>query len=195
MYPIPPGLQEVFPDFLQSCPMLKLKVPWACYLLGSFCVSLKSLGHIHMATHTLSETQGAQATFRPCMSTAVSTLLLIHNHGASCHLPGQGTGPLHSQMPKLNRSSLCAFSRHTHICKVASMGVGRWGHNFHTAPSYLISPSALLSPLRVRVSPVGSEVGRLRVERRQGKWVLSSHILFQILPLSIPREGLLRLCS
>lgn len=52
MYPIPPGLQEVFSDFLQSCPVLTLKVPWAYCLLDSFCVSLKSLGHIYMATHT-----------------------------------------------------------------------------------------------------------------------------------------------
>lgn len=151
-------------------PPSGFRAPWAYSLPDIFHVSLRSLGHSHMTIHTLPEIQETRPSFWPCRSCCHFTLLLIHNHGASYGLPGQDTGRLHSQMSELNSCSTRASSRHTHLPKMASVGPWEGIQPPHCIQlSYFLSSSALLSPLRVRVSSVASEVGRMWVERRQGK--------------------------
>lgn len=103
-------------------PPSGLTAPWACSLPDIFHVLLRNLGHIHIAIHTLSEIQEAQASFWPCMSCC--HFYPTDDPQQWIQLPSLWTGHRSSpfSVSKLNRSSLCASSRHTHIRKVASLG-------------------------------------------------------------------------
>lgn len=103
-------------------PPSGLTAPWACSLPDIFHVLLRSLGHIPQPSTHFQKYRKLRLASGPVCRAAISTLRLIHNNGSDYHLSGQGTGPLQSQMSKLNRSSLCASTRHTHIRKVASVG-------------------------------------------------------------------------
>ena len=175
-------------------PPSGFRAPWAYSLPDIFHVSLRSLGHSHMTIHTLPEIQETRPSFWPCRSCCHFFPTVDTQPRSQLRSPrtGHRSSPF-SDVQTQQLLHVCLQQTHSHPPRWL---VGHWEgiqppHCIQL--SYFLSSSALLSPLRVRVSSVASEVGRMWVERRQGKMCAVCSNLLSVL-LSMPGEGLLRLC-